>query len=137
MIVKESGVNVFPSDIAEKFRKQEEIKDCAVFGMDSDGRKEIIAVLLLKDKDTGKENIDEIVNRVNKGLNVDQKVDDYIIWEGEDFPRTPTMNIKKREILEKLQESTRSKKIESHEDGKDIFSIIQKIKKTWVRIHLI
>jgi long-chain acyl-CoA synthetase len=133
MIVKESGVNIYPSDIAKKFRKQEEVKDCAIFGMESDGRKQIIAVLLLKNRNISKKRVDEIVDTVNLELNVDQRVDDYLIWEGRDFPRTSTMNIKKREILEKLQESTKDKKIrpaEKEGGEKDIFSIVQKIKKT-------
>jgi len=132
LIVKESGVNVYPSDIAEKFRKQEKIKDCTVFGMDSNGRKEIIAVLLLEDKNMDEDSIDEMVDRVNSDLNVDQRVDDYLIWQGEDFPRTHTMNIKKREILEKLRESARGKRIGPAGSGKgekDIYSIIRKIKK--------
>jgi long-chain acyl-CoA synthetase len=133
LIVRENGVNVYPSDIAEEFRKQEEIKDCAVFGMDSEGRIEIIAVLLLRDSDVNREKVDKIADRVNSELNVDQKVDDYLIWEGEDFPRTSSMNIKKRQILEKLQESSEDKKIAADDNGhgkKDIYSIIQKIKKT-------
>ena len=41
---------------------------------------------------------------VNSGLNVNQKVDDYLLWQGYDFPRTPTMNIKKRNILEAVKQ---------------------------------
>jgi len=133
LIVRESGVNVYPSDIAEEFRRQEAIKDCAVFGMDPEGRTEIIAVLILQDKDINKEDIDEMVDRVNSGLNVDQKVDDYLIWEGQDFPRTSSMNIKKRHILEKLQASSEDKKAAAYDGGqgkKDIYSIIGNIKKT-------
>jgi len=75
MIVKESGINIYPSDIEEKLKKQSAVKDCAVFGAERNGRKKIIAVLLLKNSGMTKENIDKIIQGANSELNVSQKID--------------------------------------------------------------
>jgi long-chain acyl-CoA synthetase len=132
VIVKENGVNVYPSDIAIEFRKLQEVKDCAVFGMDTDGRIEIIAVLLLKNNALESSRVEKIVNIANSNLNVDQKVDDYLIWEEDDFPRTHTMNVKKGEILKRIRGSIKGRIVAAEGKGekKDIYDLIKKIKRT-------
>ncbi|MGM0366249.1 MAG: AMP-binding protein [Actinomycetota bacterium] len=139
VIVKESGINVYPSDIEDRFTEDEEIDDCVVFGMEGDGKKNIVAVLLPKDRDVDQEKADKIVERINSELNVHQRVDDYFIWRGKDFPRTPTMNVKKGQLLEKIKETQKGEKsklasdlAEEYEKGdkQDIYSIIEKIKKS-------
>ncbi len=138
VIVKESGINVYPSDIEEKFKEMQEIEDCVVFGLGQNGEKNIIAVLLPQNREINKDEIDEIVAKANSGLNVHQRVDNYFIFRGDDFPRTSTMNVKKRELLEKIKESEKGGKSKLATDlaeeykgkEKDIYSIIEKIKKT-------
>lgn len=133
LIVKGSGLNVYPADIAERFREHEGVRDCAVLGMESERGTMIIAVLLLKDRNLEKSKIEEIIDMVNSGLNAYQKVDDYLIWEGEDFPRTSTMNIRKRDILDIIKKSGDSKRISSYKRDKsreDLFDVISSIKKT-------
>jgi long-chain acyl-CoA synthetase len=133
LIVKGSGVNVYPSDIAEGFRKREEIRDCAVFGMETGGRTGIMAVLLLKDRDLEKPEIEKIISEVNSGLNVYQRVDDYLVWKGEDFPRTSTMNIKKRVILKAIREKGMAEKAlpyKSKSEKEDLFDVVSNIKKS-------
>jgi len=138
LIVKESGINVYPSDIEEKFKEDIEIEDCVVFGLEQDGKKNIIAVLLPKKRDVDEKRVKEIVEKTNSQLNVHQRVDDYFIWRGEDFPRTGTMNVKKRELLEKIKETRKGEKSKLasdlaegyKEEEKDVYSLIEKIKKT-------
>ncbi|MFC2159833.1 AMP-binding protein [Actinomycetota bacterium] len=133
MIVKGSGINVYPTDIAEKFRKHKEIKDCAVFGQETERGSRIIVVLLLNRKELPGQIIEKIIETVNSGLNVYQKVDDYLIWKGEDFPRTFTMNVKKREILKAINKAGKTKKIDPIKDGErkeDLFDVIESIKTT-------
>lgn len=130
MIVKESGINIYPSDISEKFRKYREVKDCAVLGLETERGTRIMAVLLPDQDGLSRKRVEKIVKAVNLSLNVNQKVDDYLIWDGDDFPRTPTMNIKKRKILEAIKQVGKSKKIglSKEKNGKDIFDIIEGIK---------
>ncbi len=138
VIVKESGINVYPSDVEEKFKEKKEIEDCVVFGLGQNGRKEIIAVLLPKERKMEEGKIDAVVEQVNSELNVHQRVDNYFIWRGEDFPRTSTMNVKKRELLEKIQKTQKGDREklatdlaeEYKEKEKDLYSLIEKIKKT-------
>ncbi|MBM3700668.1 MAG: AMP-binding protein [Actinobacteria bacterium] len=138
MIVKESGINIYPSDIEEKLKKHPAVKDCAVFGAHRDGRKKIIAVLLLEDSGMAKKEIDKIVQGTNIELNVSQKIDDYIIWRGQDFPRTSsTMDIKKKEILEEIEKSSQKGEadigkaaMKDYSQKRDIYELINSIKRT-------
>ncbi len=109
VIVKESGINVYPSDIEDRFKQDEEIDDCVVLGMEGNGKK-IIAVLLPRDREIDEQEADNLVDRINSNLNVHQRVDDYLIWRGKDFPRTPTMNVKKGDLLQKIKETQKGKK---------------------------
>ncbi|MBN2072381.1 MAG: AMP-binding protein, partial [Actinobacteria bacterium] len=146
MIVKESGINVYPSDIEEKLKKHPDIKDSAVFGAERERRKKIIAVLLLRDDSkinntAGKKDMDKIIRDVNSGLNVYQRIDDYVVWKGKDFPRTTsTMDIRKKEIIEEIEKSPEKKEaaigraaIKEYRENmemKDIYSILDSVKRT-------
>lgn len=139
VIVKESGINIYPSDIEGRFSEDEDIDDCVVFGLEADGKKDIIAILLPRDREAAEEEVKKIVQKINSGLNIHQRIDDYFIWRGKDFPRTPAMNIKKGELLEKVREAQKDKRSKlasdlaeeyEKEEKQDIYSIIEKIKKS-------
>ena len=98
VIVRQDGLNIFPEDIEAVIKADKRVKDSAVLGIKSEGKDLIIAVLLLKDLD--KKHAYRIIEEANKKLNVYQKIDKYFIWKEEDFPRTPTLKVKKN-ILEK------------------------------------
>ncbi len=136
VIVKESGMNVYPGDIEEKFKEHEQIQDCVVFGLDRDGKK-IIAVILPRDRDLSEQKAHDIVDSINGELNVHQRVDDHLIWRGKDFPRTATMNVKKGALLKKIEETQEGDKSElaahmaqDYQEEKDLYGIIENIKKS-------
>jgi len=136
VIVKESGINVYPSDIEQRFKQDKDIEDCIVFGEGINGKKQIIAVLLPVDRDIGEQSLKKTVDRINSGLGVHQRIDDFLVWRGEDFPRTSTLKIKKGELLQKLKKAGDKQKeglppgIDPGGREKDIYTMIGKIKKS-------
>ncbi|MHB1347734.1 MAG: AMP-binding protein [Candidatus Humimicrobiaceae bacterium] len=137
LIVKESGIKVYASDIEEVFKKQSDVKDVSVFGLERNGKIEIIAVILPENIETDESQFEEIVRMANSELNVNQHVNDFLIWEGDDFPRTSVLKVKKRQILETIEKSKNEKEsliartaLKEYEKQRDnIFDLIEKIKK--------
>ncbi len=92
VIVTPEGLNVYPEDLENELRKEPEIRDCVVLGLERDGNAEPVAVLLLRDSaaasaDTAR----AAVQRANERLAPFQRMRRWFVWPGADFPRTPTL----------------------------------------------
>ena len=87
VIVTPAGMNVYPEDLEAALRRQPEVRDCVVFGLERGGNAEPAAILLLRDSaaDPG-----AIVERANAGLAEYQRIREWSVWPQEDFPRTST-----------------------------------------------
>jgi long-chain acyl-CoA synthetase len=87
VIVAPSGMNIYPADLEAALRRQPEVKDCVVVGVERDGNAEACAVLLLSrpGADTG-----AIVKEANRSLAEYQQIRFWLEWLGADFPRTAT-----------------------------------------------
>ncbi len=108
MILSSSGLNIYPEDIEKTLNSNDKVKDSYVTSLD--GGKSIIGVILTKEKI----NINELLASTNKKLSPHQYLKKIIIWHKQDFPRTPTLKIKRGEIETYLK----SQRIES----KNIFT---------------
>jgi long-chain acyl-CoA synthetase len=102
VIIRADGLNVFPEDIESVIRSMDSVKDCAVVGIKTEKEIVIIAVLILKEG-AGQTSA-QIIKEVNSRLNVYQKIDNFFIWEEEDFPRTPTMKVRKSELVNVIKD---------------------------------
>ncbi len=122
MIVTSEGINVYPEDIEEILNKTQGVKDSCVVGIKKNNHEEIHAVLLLKDKNKAK----QIINSANQKLSPHQQIQNSTIWPKEDFPRTPTMKIKKNIVIEMLKKKTKKEIITAKKDK--LYSIISRIK---------
>lgn len=102
LIVTPGGENVYPEDIENELNRQPEVKDSAVLAWEPEGRFEIHAILLPK---PGVAIADpaEIIARVNKTLQPQQRVHGASVFDGEDFPRTVTRKVKKNELKDWLK----------------------------------
>jgi long-chain acyl-CoA synthetase len=87
VIVTPAGMNVYPEDLEAALRKQPGVRDCVVVGLERDGNAEACAVLLLQSKDT---DAARIIEQANASLAEYQQMRRWMVWEGADFPRTPT-----------------------------------------------
>jgi long-chain acyl-CoA synthetase len=92
VIVTPAGMNVFPEDLEVPLRREPEVKDCVVVGLERGGNSEPCAVLLLRDERKVKQprHAARIVARVNESLAEHQRMRSWFLWPEADFPRTAT-----------------------------------------------
>ncbi|MGH9699209.1 MAG: AMP-binding protein [Candidatus Acidiferrales bacterium] len=91
VIVTPAGLNIYPQDLEAELRKEPGVRDCVVLGLDRDGNSEPCAVLLLQHgPSAGADDPAGILARANARLADFQQIRRWLVWPGQDFPRTPT-----------------------------------------------
>ncbi len=98
VIVTPAGLNIYPEDLEAALRRQPEVKDCVVVGLERGGNAEPCAVLILRDSVAAP--IEEVVERANETLAEFQRVRMWVRWPQEDFPRTSTQKPRRNVISE-------------------------------------
>jgi len=100
VIVTAAGMNVFPEDLETLLRREPEVKDCVVVGLERGGNAEPCGVLLLREETRAKQprHAAGIVARVNESLAEYQRMRSWFLWPEADFPRTSTGKPKLTEI---------------------------------------
>jgi long-chain acyl-CoA synthetase len=100
VIVTAAGMNVYPEDLEGLLRREPEVKDCVVVGLERGGNAEPCGVLLLRDEKRVKQprHAAGIVARVNESLAEYQRMRSWFLWPEADFPRTSTGKPKLAEI---------------------------------------
>lgn len=107
VIITASGVNIYPEDIEKVLLELPQIKDVCVLGVEKGAGEEILAVLLPKDRNNFK--ADKIIQEANSKLNSSQQILDFFVWPKEDFPRTTTMKIQRRFVMEEIVKLRKTK----------------------------
>ena len=114
MIALADGQKVYPDDIEAVLVGDDRIRDAAVVGLDGDGGGvRVHAVLLTDDASIG----DAVVRDANKRLAGHQQIRGWSVWPDEDFPRTPSMKVKKRLVLAALERGDGAAPATSSADG--------------------
>lgn len=105
VIVTAAGMNIYPEDLEAALNAQPEIRDNVVIGIDTAQGPEPMAVLILNDEraDSGK-----AVKRANEMLAGHQQIRRWAVWPEQDFPRTPTQKVRKKEVAERMKREGRS-----------------------------
>jgi long-chain acyl-CoA synthetase len=99
MLAMPDGTKVYPEDIEAVLLHDERLRDAAVVGYQPPrGELRVQAVLLIDDPSKA----DEVVRDANEHLGAHQQIRGVTIWPDEDFPRTPTLKVKKRLLLDRL-----------------------------------
>jgi len=98
MIVTSDGHNVYAEDLEKILNRLEGVREAAVIGLKEGGQERIHAVLLLEQGAVP----ESIIRRANEQLLPYQKIRGYTVWEETDFPRTPTLKVRKHEILSRV-----------------------------------
>ncbi len=96
VIVTPGGTNIYPEDLEAVLRKQPEVKDCVVIGIDRDGNAEPCAVVILRDE----RDMESVVRRANESLAEYQRMRTWFEWPEEDFPRTSTQKPRRKAIAD-------------------------------------
>jgi len=119
MIVLADGRNVFPEDVEAALREEPAIRDCTVVGRPRpDGSTEVHAVVIPAadtppasdagsthgDGPTGSDSlaIEAALRRANGRLGPHQQVRGFTRWPAPDFPRTPSLKVKRAAVLAAL-----------------------------------
>ena len=105
VIVTREGMNVYPEDLEAALRRQPEVRDCVVVGLEQGGNAEACAVLLLRDS----ADPEAIVRRANQHLAEFQQIRRWLVWPDQDFPRTSTQKPKLTVIQQAAQEALAAK----------------------------
>ena len=100
VIVTPAGMNIYPADLEAALRRQEQVRDCAVIGLERGGNAEPCAVLILRDRDADPE---AVVRAANQSLAEYQRMREWFLWPDHDFPRTSTQKPKIREIQSRVE----------------------------------
>ncbi|HYN63125.1 MAG TPA: non-ribosomal peptide synthetase, partial [Candidatus Limnocylindrales bacterium] len=100
MLVMPDGTKVHPADIEQVLISDPRVRDAAVVGLERPGGDiQVHAALILHDPAEG----DEVVRQANGKLGGHQQVRGFTVWPEDEFPRTPTLKVKKPEIIAWIQ----------------------------------
>jgi long-chain acyl-CoA synthetase len=106
MIVLPDGRNVFPQDVEEELRRQAAIRDCVVVGKPrADGGEEVHAVVILHST-ASEEAATAAIRAANAQLAPPQRVSGITVWSELDFPRTPSLKVKRADVLAVVTHAT-------------------------------
>jgi long-chain acyl-CoA synthetase len=107
VIVTSAGMNIYPEDLEAALRRQAEVRDCVVVGLERGGNAEPCAVLILRDwnadlsSDGARDaEAEAIVRRANETLAEYQRMRRWFVWPDEDFPRSATQKPRRNVIGE-------------------------------------
>jgi long-chain acyl-CoA synthetase len=100
VIVTPAGMNIYPEDLEAALRHQPEVKDVVVVALPRDGNAEAYAVIILRD---GAADPEPVVKRANESLAEYQRMNRWVVWPEEDFPRTSTQKPLRNVIQQKVR----------------------------------
>jgi long-chain acyl-CoA synthetase len=116
VIVTREGMNVHPEDLEAALRRQPDVRDCVVVGLEQGGNAEPCAVLILRESANASSQQGQppnspitpdpqaIVQRANQHLADYQQMRRWLIWPEQDFPRTPTQKPKTAIVQQAVQQ---------------------------------
>jgi len=99
MLAMPDGTKVYPEDIEAVLARDPRIRDATVVGLQPAGSDLKVHAVLLLDEPA---HADAVVRDANADLGAHQQIRSHSIWADEDFPRTHTLKVKKRVILDRL-----------------------------------
>ena len=86
VLVTPAGMNVYPEDLEAALRRQPEVRDCVVVGLERGKNAEPCAALILHDGADAA----TAVKHANESLAEYQRMREWFVWRDTDFPRTST-----------------------------------------------
>jgi long-chain acyl-CoA synthetase len=104
LIKTPGGLNVYPDDVEGALRKVEGVRDACVFPLKGPSGEEVGAALLAQPGHA----LDprSVTAEANKHLEAGRGVARAVVWPDDDFPRTPTMKVKKFQVRKAVEEGS-------------------------------
>jgi long-chain acyl-CoA synthetase len=103
VIVTAAGMNVYPEDLEAALRRQKEVRDCVVVGLERGGNEEACAVVILRD---GNADVSVTIARANETLAEYQRMRRWYVWPEADFPRSATQKVRRGVVQDAVEAST-------------------------------
>ena len=95
VIVPSEGINVHAADVEAALRRTSGVRDAVVADVPRGGRSQVHAVLLLeRGTDAAR-----AVHGANLLLEPHQRIHDWSVWPGADFPRTNLLKVRRAEVV--------------------------------------
>jgi long-chain acyl-CoA synthetase len=105
MLAMPDGTKVYPEDIEAVLTRDPRLRDATVLGWQPpNGELKVHAVLLMDDPSLA----EDVLRVANAQLGAHQQIRSHSVWADDDFPRTHTLKVKKRLILDRLAADTAS-----------------------------
>jgi long-chain acyl-CoA synthetase len=123
VMVTPAGTNVYPEDLEQALRRQPEVKDCVVVGVEREGNAEPCAVVILRNSG----DVKSVVQRANESLAGYQRMQMWMEWPQQDFPRTSTQKPKRNVIAEAVRASVNAGEKPQSGDGSPLAGLISRI----------
>ena len=101
MIVLSDGRNVFPQDVEDALRREPAIRDCVVVGRPKPGGGEEVHAVVIPSESA--EAAAAAIRRANGRLGPQQQISGLTVWPDADFPRTPSLKVRRGEVLAALE----------------------------------
>lgn len=95
VIVTAAGLNIYPEDIEAVLNRIAGVRESSVV----EWKGTVHAVILLESGAEAR----RIVEQANRKLDPSQQIQGYTVWPFEDFPRTTTLKVRKRDLLDFLR----------------------------------
>jgi long-chain acyl-CoA synthetase len=96
MLVMPDGTKVHPADVEQALIGDARVRDATVVGLERPGGDiQVHAVLILHDPSEA----DDVIRQANARLGGHQQIRGFTVWPEDEFPRTPTLKVKKPDIV--------------------------------------
>ncbi len=113
LIVTGAGINVYPDELESILNDVPGVRESCVIGLDRGGGEEVHAVLLL---DGSGRTASEIVSQANVLIDPLHRITGFSIWPEAEFPKTPTLKIRKFVVKKRMTGVTETGDREIRED---------------------
>ncbi|MDZ7638146.1 MAG: AMP-binding protein [Bryobacterales bacterium] len=114
LIVAANGMNIVPEDVEEALRRQAEIRDAVVVGVECPSGPEPFAMLLSSaTAPEANATLKAAIDRANRQLEPHQRVARWSLWPEPDFPRTATRKVRRAAVRETAQAIASGRDVES------------------------
>jgi long-chain acyl-CoA synthetase len=126
LIKSPGGLNVYPEDVEAALRAVDGVRDACVFGMKGDKGEEVAAALV----PWPGRSLDPraVVAAANANLEEGRGVARAFVWPEEDFPRTPTLKVRKFQVKEAVEKGTLAEgKVEGRGPEDPVLALIEKL----------
>jgi long-chain acyl-CoA synthetase len=124
VIVTPAGMNIYPEDLEAALRHQPEVKDVVLIALPRDGNAEPCAAVILRNSGVDPE---PAVKRANESLAEYQRMNNWVVWPEEDFPRTSTQK-PLRNVIQQAVQAQLAQKAPSPASSSPLAELIGRIK---------